>query len=107
MLFHQQLMPSFSMLNGFHTKLAIARDNRQLPIQNYPIQKNGNNAKDLIKTGNFCGLPSHKYQKATQNGSSVVIRLPKGCIKRCKCIKAGLPCTAMCNCQGHYDRGQF
>ena len=68
MLFHQQLMPCFSMLNGFHTKLAIARDKRQLPIRNYPIQKNGNGAKDLIKTGNLCGLPSHKYQKATQNG---------------------------------------
>ena len=67
MLFHQQLIPCLSMLNGFHTKLAVARDKCQLPIRNYPIQKNENGAKDLIETGNLCGLPSHKYQKATRN----------------------------------------
>ena len=99
MLFHQKLMPCFSTLNRFHIKLAVARDKRQLPIRNYPIQENGNGAKDLIKTGNLCHLPSHKYQKATQNDLKCSYQASKkGFIKRCKCITAGLLCTAMCNC---------
>ena len=47
--------------------MAIAGHKLQLPIRNYPVQENGNGTKDLMKTGNLCGLPSHKYQKAAQN----------------------------------------
>ena len=28
----------------------------------------------------------------------------KGCTARCKCVKANLPCTALCQCDGECDR---
>ena len=60
-------MPCFSMLKGFHTKMAIAWDKLQLPIRNYPVQENGNGAKVLTKIRNICGLQFRKYKKATKN----------------------------------------
>ena len=43
----------------------------------------------------------------TQSCSELVsCKCKKGCTKRCKCVKAALECTALCQCDGNCTRGK-
>ena len=48
-----------------------------MPIRTYPVQENGNGAKDLTKIGNICGLQFRNIRKLHRTTSRWFSRLQK------------------------------
>ena len=97
-------MPCVNMQRGPLTRLATARAIPWCRLLRFHVQMNGG----WVKVANDMWAPSWmtipQVSQSCQELLKCGCKSERGCAGRCKCVKAELPCTALCNCAGLCDR---